>query len=125
MKPVELIRTIEIKDRTGRVIGTKDVVTYPGLLSKAHEEGLSKVETSLLQIPTDENSRTAIAKAVVHRFGVCDAGDERNWYTMRGARPVERVTDVVYAVLCDVATSIVQGSQYRAVWLCRLVQSLR
>jgi hypothetical protein len=81
MKPPDLIRTIEIKDRSGRVIGTKDVVTYPGLLSKAHEEGLSKVETSLLQIPSDENARTAIAKAVVEttkgRFeGIGDATPE-------------------------------------------------
>ncbi len=60
-----LIRTIEIKDRTGRVVGTKDVVTYPGLLSKAHEEGLQRVATKLLQIPSDENGRTAIAKALI------------------------------------------------------------
>ena len=59
------IRTIEIKDRSGRVIGTKEVVTYQGLLSKAHDEGLKAVRTSLLQIPSDENSRTAIAKAEV------------------------------------------------------------
>lgn len=65
MKPNTLIRTIEIRDRTGRVVGTKDVVTYPGLLSKAHDEGLARVKTTLLQIPTDENGRTAIAKAVV------------------------------------------------------------
>jgi len=60
-----LIRTIEIRDRTGRVVGTKEVVTYPGLLSKAHEEGLQRVATKLLQIPCDENGRTAIAKALI------------------------------------------------------------
>jgi hypothetical protein len=65
MKPVDLIRTIEIKDRSGRVVGTKEVVTYPGLLSKAHEEGLVRVSTELVQVPTDENGRTAIAKATV------------------------------------------------------------
>jgi len=59
------IRTIELKDRSGHVIGTKEVVTYQGLLSKAHDEGLKTVRTSLLQIPSDENSRTAIAKAEV------------------------------------------------------------
>ena len=78
MKPVELIRTIEIKDRTGRVVGTKEVVTYPGLLSKAHDEGLQRVATKLLQIPSDENGRMAIAKALVEttkgRFeGIGDA----------------------------------------------------
>lgn len=75
---VELIRTIEIKDRSGRVIGTKEVVTYPGLLSKAHEEGLQRIATRLVQVPSDENGRTAIAKAVVEtkkgRFeGIGDA----------------------------------------------------
>ncbi len=65
MKSDQLIRKIEIRDRTGRVVGTKEVVTYPGLLSKAHDEGLAQVRTKLLQIPTDENGRTAIAKALV------------------------------------------------------------
>jgi len=65
MKTPDLIRTIEIKDRTGKVVGTKEVVTYPGLLSKAHEEGLSQIGTTLVQTPTEENGRTAIAKAVV------------------------------------------------------------
>ncbi len=65
MRSDQLIRKIEIRDRTGRVVGTKDVVTYPGLLSKAHDEGLTQVKTTLLQIPTNENGQTAIAKAVV------------------------------------------------------------
>jgi len=76
-----LIRTIEIKDRTGRVVGTKEVVTYQGLLSKAHDEGLQRVATRLVQIPSDENGRTAIAKALVEtkkgRFeGIGDATPE-------------------------------------------------
>ena len=61
----QFVRTIEIKDRSGRVVGTKDVVTYQGLLTKAHDEGLKAVRTSLLQIPSEDNSRTAIAKAEV------------------------------------------------------------
>ncbi len=61
----QFVRTIEIKDRSGRVVGTKEVVTYQGLLSKAHDEGLKAVRTSLLQIPSEDNSRTAIAKAEV------------------------------------------------------------
>jgi len=60
-----LIRTIELKDRNGRVVGSKEVVTYQGLLSKAHEEGLKYVKTSLVQIPTDDNGRVAIARAEV------------------------------------------------------------
>jgi hypothetical protein len=65
MKTDQLIRTIEIKDSRGRVVGTKEVVTYQGLLSKAHDEGLKAIHTSLVQIPTDDNGRTAIAKAAV------------------------------------------------------------
>ncbi|MBP6965783.1 MAG: hypothetical protein KBC96_15420 [Armatimonadetes bacterium] len=71
MKQNGLIRTIEIRDRTGRVVGTKEVVTYPGLLSKAHEEGLIRVRTRLLQIPSEENGRTAIAKAAVETAKGC------------------------------------------------------
>jgi hypothetical protein len=60
-----LIRTIELKDRNGRVVGSKEVVTYQGLLSKAHEEGLKYIKTSLIQTPRDENGRVAIARAEV------------------------------------------------------------
>ena len=81
MNQIELVRTIEIKDRSGRVIGTKEVVTYPGLLSKAHDEGLQRIATRLVQVPSDENGRTAIAKALVEtkkgRFeGIGDASPE-------------------------------------------------
>jgi hypothetical protein len=65
MKTDQLIRTIEIKDSRGRVVGTKEVVTYQGLLSKAHDEGLKAIRTSLVQVPSDDNGRTAIAKAAV------------------------------------------------------------
>jgi hypothetical protein len=65
MSPEPLLKTIEIKDRTGRVIATKEVVTYPGLLSKAHDEGLAHIRTSLVQVPSDENGRTAIVQAEV------------------------------------------------------------
>jgi hypothetical protein len=77
----QFIRTIEIKDRSGRVVGTKEVVTYQGLLSKAHDEGLKAIQTSLLQIPGEENARTAIAKAIVETEkgsfeGIGDASPE-------------------------------------------------
>src|SRR5205085_11420816 len=67
----QFIRTIEIKDRSGRVIGTKDVITYQGLLSKAHDEGLKRIQTTLVQTPSDENARTAIAKAEVETTKGC------------------------------------------------------
>src|SRR5882762_10545168 len=59
------IRTVEVHDRAGKVVGTKEVVLYAGLLSQAHEEGLARVRTSILQIPTEENGRLAIIKAEV------------------------------------------------------------
>src|SRR5438128_1866291 len=65
MKADQLIRTVEVHDRSGNVVGSKEVVTYQGLLQKAHEEGLSRLRTSLVQIPTEDNGRTAIAKAEV------------------------------------------------------------
>ena len=58
-------RTVEVHDRAGNVVGTKEVVLYAGLLSQAHEEGLARVKTSILQIPTEENGRLAIVKAEV------------------------------------------------------------
>lgn len=81
MRADQLIKQIEIRDRNGKVIGTKDVVTYQGLLSKAHEEGLVRIRTRLIQAPTDENGKTAIVKAMVetkkgHFEGVGDASPE-------------------------------------------------
>ena len=61
----QLVRTVDVHDRVGNVVGSKDVVLYAGLLSQAHEEGLLKVCTSILQIPTEENGRLAIVKAEV------------------------------------------------------------
>lgn len=60
-----LFRTVDVKDRHGRVTGTKEVALYKGLLAKAHEEGLSSIRTHQLQFATDENARTAISKARV------------------------------------------------------------
>jgi len=65
MKAEQHIRTVETHDRVGNVVGTKEVVLYAGLLSQAHEEGLAKVKTEILQIPTEENGRLAIVKAEV------------------------------------------------------------
>ncbi len=61
----QFIRTIELKDKTGRVVGTKDVVVYAGLLSKAHDDGLKSIRTSLEQAPAKDNGWIAIVKAIV------------------------------------------------------------
>lgn len=60
-----LVKTIEIKDRQGRVIATEDVVTYAGLLSLAHDKGLKKMETALVQLPEEVNGHTAVFLATV------------------------------------------------------------
>lgn len=79
MKTDPMIRTIELRDRNGRVTGTKDVVTYQGLLSRAHDEGLKRVTTELVQVPSDTNDRTAIAKASVEtEKGVFEAFGDAN-----------------------------------------------
>lgn len=60
-----LVKTIEIKDRQGRIIATEDVVTYAGLLSLAHDQGLKKIETTLVQMPDQLNGQTAVFLAVI------------------------------------------------------------
>ena len=72
-----LVTTIEIKDRQGRVVATKEVVTYAGLLNRAHQEGLKEIETKLLQAPSADNEMTAISMArVVTEKGVfTECGD--------------------------------------------------
>jgi hypothetical protein len=60
-----LVTTIEIKDKSGRVIGTKDVVTYAGLLNLGHENGLKRIDTQLLQFPSEINDFTAVFAATV------------------------------------------------------------
>ncbi len=72
-----LVTTIEIKDRQGRVVATKEVVTYAGLLNRAHQEGLKQIETTLLQAPSAANEMTAIsmAKVVTDKGVFTEVGD--------------------------------------------------
>lgn len=74
MKADQMFRTIDVRDKNGRVVGTREVVLYVGLLSRAHEEGLVRIRTTLIQRPTDENGRTAIAKALVETKKGCFDG---------------------------------------------------
>ena len=76
-----LTTRIPIRDRDGRVVDEKEVATYAGLLAKAHEAGLSLVETELVQVPCDENFMVAIclARVVVEHgtfTGIGDASPE-------------------------------------------------
>ena len=72
-----LVTTIEIKDKEGRIVATKEVVTYAGLLNRAHQEGLKEIETKLLQAPSADNEMTAIsmAKVVTEKGVFTDCGD--------------------------------------------------
>lgn len=64
-QPHSLTTTIEIRDKDGRKIGDKEVATYQGLLAKAHDEGLRRIATRLIQIPQKENEHVAIVLATV------------------------------------------------------------
>lgn len=77
MKNGNLVTTIEIKDKQGRVVATKEVVTYAGLLNRAHQEGLKKVITRLVQAPSKDNEMTAIsmAKVVTDKGVFIECGD--------------------------------------------------
>ena len=72
-----LVTTIELRDAHGGVIGTREVVTYAGLLNRAHQEGLKSIATTLVQAPSEANEMTAISMAeVVTERGVFrDYGD--------------------------------------------------
>lgn len=56
---------IPIKNRNGETVGEKEVVSYAGLLAKAHDEGLESITTELIQIPNEQNGGVAIVRAVV------------------------------------------------------------
>lgn len=56
---------IPIKNKHGDVVGEKEVVSYAGLLAKAHDEGLESIATELKQIPCEANGVVAIVVATV------------------------------------------------------------
>jgi hypothetical protein len=91
----QLVRTVDVRDRAGNVVGSKEVVLYAGLLNQAHEEGLQKVCTSIVQVPTEENGRLAIIKAEVQT--------ERGLFEAVGDACPENVDDFLAPHLIRVA----------------------
>lgn len=83
-----LVTTIEVTDEEGNV-STREIVSYAGLLSKAHEQGLQKIETRIDQMPSKENGMTAICTATITTTkGVfSDCGDANPDNVRSGAVP--------------------------------------
>ncbi len=77
MRNGNFVTTIEIKDKQGRVVATKEVVTYAGLLNRAHQEGLKSIVIRLIQTPSKDNEMTAIsmAKVVTEKGVFIECGD--------------------------------------------------
>lgn len=77
MRNGNFVTTIEIKDKQGRVVATKEVVTYAGLLNRAHQEGLKSIVIRLIQRPSKDNEMTAIsmAKVVTEKGVFIECGD--------------------------------------------------
>jgi hypothetical protein len=83
-----LTTRIPIRDRNGDVIDEKEVATYAGLLAQAHDEGLKKIETEILQVPTEENGNLVIILARVETdkgsfTGLGDASPDNVNYRIR------------------------------------------
>jgi hypothetical protein len=62
---------MKVRDEHGNVIGETEAINFRGLLALAHEEGLRSVRTELVQVPSEENNKTAIGRATARtRKGV-------------------------------------------------------
>lgn len=57
-------RLPKLDERFLKTIEGKEFVLYAGLLDLAHQKGLLRIETEILQFPTSENNQTAIVKAI-------------------------------------------------------------
>lgn len=65
--------TGKIRNELITVLHGNPYVTYAGLLDAAHREGLVKITTTLIQVPTKDNGETAIVSAAVTMSG--ESGD--------------------------------------------------
>src|SRR5262245_36803254 len=61
----EFIRTLEKHNNKGQVVGSEEVVIYKGLLALAHEDGLKRLVTELVEFPSEVNRFTAVFEAEV------------------------------------------------------------
>lgn len=78
---IGLVTKLPIKNKEGKIVGYKEVVTYRGLLARAHDEGLKEIQTTIVQLPAEENRRTAVVQSKVTTSkgtftGVGDASPE-------------------------------------------------
>jgi hypothetical protein len=60
----EFVITIPHKNDRGEVVSEKQYVLFAGLLALAHELGLERIDTQLVQVPTADNGQCAIVRAV-------------------------------------------------------------
>ncbi len=107
----QLTTKIPLKDGRGNVTREKEVATFAGLLAKAHEEGLKRIETELLQVPAEDNHFVAIARAVVETdkgvfTGIGDASAENvNRMIEDGHRTLAKVKTTVMVSFPEIALS--------------------
>ncbi|MFO0680535.1 MAG: hypothetical protein U0234_00725 [Sandaracinus sp.] len=62
--PQQFIVRIAVKNEAGVVTGEREVITYAGLLAVAHELGLTEIDTSIEEMPTEANGHVAVVRAV-------------------------------------------------------------
>lgn len=60
---------------------------YAGVLHEAHEKGLIAIHVELIQVPTEANRHTAIAKAIVRMTPNTPDGPERIFEDLGDANP--------------------------------------
>lgn len=123
-----LIHRLPVKDRSGKIVGYKEVASYRGLLHLAHEHGLRSVRTELVQFPSAANDGTAIVRAVVRTgkgvfTGIGDANPKnvnpkvaphaiRMAETRAEARAFRKALDIGVVALEELEADLDEGLTY-------------